>query len=770
MQKLQNHMEPSPGLVAGSRRLPQKVSVPAHFLEEGEPERIQITFLLRKYLPLAVLLMLAGSLLATALGIFETPVYKASLLLEVQPISKDVLGQGMDPFSALYNLDATNLQTELLLLESGPFKGRVMKRMEGLPPLPPPVNPGLLFRLRKVLRPEKTNQAVSLEQAISMAADTFDAKIINETRLVALSCESPHPIITSEFLNNIANEFVEDSIRNRTDASEKTNAWLASHIADTKAKLQNADARLRAFVLRSGNIFASADGTADDVKLKQLQTELAQTQAARIAKQAQYESAVKSRAEALPELVTDPIAASIRAQLAELARQKSILLINLTPMNPKVKALDEQQQNLEAALKQEADNVTSRIKSEYESARQHERLLLEAYGQEGGEVTSQATKAAEYAALRREVDGLQKMYDSLLQELNRTQVSQSAPVTPVRLVAPSVPPAAPYKPQPKMEIAFGMIFGLASTIGIAFLREKGDRRLRSPEAVQILVRVPQLGVIPSVGKLPLFGRALPVFGSLSRTRRLGAAGEAALAGTEPGIVGREWQNSASLLADSFRATLASITRHLGNAGGEAKVIVVSSSAPSEGKTTVVSNLGVALSEAGKRVLVIDADFRRPSLSKIFGMSTSVTLPGILVDQRPIAEYSLEELTVASSHPGLYVLPCAGASGNIPTLIYSERLPVLLERFRGEFDLVIVDVPPILFPADARVIAQFVDGVVLVIRAGQSERENIRAAANCLHEDGISILGTVLNDWVPSGSKSGMHYYSYYSAQTRSDRS
>jgi polysaccharide biosynthesis transport protein len=118
------------------------------------------------------------------------------------------------------------------------------------------------------------------------------------------------------------------------------------------------------------------------------------------------------------------------------------------------------------------------------------------------------------------------------------------------------------------------------------------------------------------------------------------------------------------------------------------------------------------------------------------------------------------------HPGLYVLPCGGAGSNLPTLIYSDRLPQLLERLRHEFDLIIVDVPPILFPADARVVSQLVDGVVLVIRAGHSERESIRAAVHCLHEDGVPILGTVLNDWVPSGTRSKTHYYSYYAQAGR----
>jgi capsular exopolysaccharide synthesis family protein len=225
-----------------------------------------------------------------------------------------------------------------------------------------------------------------------------------------------------------------------------------------------------------------------------------------------------------------------------------------------------------------------------------------------------------------------------------------------------------------------------------------------------------------------------------------------------------WTNGAvSLLADSFRATLASIHRQLGDEPN-AKVIMVTSGTPGEGKTTVVSNLGIALSEAGRRVVVVDADFRRPCLSKVFGIESAVSLTQILEDTRPIEDYPIVSLATQSTFAGLHVLPCTGSSARIPTLIYSKRLPKILSRLRREFDLVLVDVPPILFPADARVVAQLADAAVLIIRSGYAEKENIRAAVNILHEDGIPILGTVLNDWTPSGSTTALSYYKYYSKQ------
>ncbi|MBV8071794.1 MAG: polysaccharide biosynthesis tyrosine autokinase [Acidobacteriaceae bacterium] len=746
---------------SASLRLPQKISGRADFLEDIEAEPLRVWLLIRKYLLLGLTLVLAGTLGGIGMVLLQTPIYKSRILLEVQPLSATVSQNVMDPFAAMFNMDNTNIQTQVHLLDSGPFRARVFEQMRQTPPPPPPAPRDMFGRLRMLIRPSATREAVSQRNALAMAAGTFSVSIINDTRLLELSCESTHPVITSAFLNNIAQAFIDDAIRSKGAASEMTNAWLKRHIDETKSSLQDADARLRTFVLKSGNVFASSDATVDDVKLKDLQTQLATAEVDKLAKQAAYEAAMKNQSvENVPQVVNDPIASTIRSQIAELDRQKAVLLINLTPKNPKVIAIEDQQKNLEASLRRQASGIVARLKSEYDASVNHEGLLLKAYAEESGQVTSQASKAAEYSALRREVDELQKRYDSLLAELSRTQVAQSAPVIPLRLVEPSVPPTMPTKPQPKTQMLLGVLGGLAATFGIAFIREKMDRSLASPEALQAFVRVPQLGVIPAAHRLPRWPDGRLLDGD-SNVRLLPSAEETTVSGVDSGHVARTaWEHGSIPLADSFRATVASITRNLGSSR-ESRIILITSSTPGAGKTTVVSNLGIALSEAGKRTVIVDADFRRPHLSRVFGCRSDISLPAILLSDKPVETYQLEELTLQTSFASLRILPTYESSRKIATMLYSDRLPRVLEKLRSFFDVVLVDVPPILFPADARVIAEYTHGAVLVVRAGHCERDGLRAAVKCLYEDGVPILGTVLNGWVPSGAKSGMRYYNYY---------
>ncbi len=745
------------------RRQPQRLASAVEVLGDAEPEPLNLYLLCRTYLKLVVPLMVLGCAIGIAAGVLTTPQYEASVMLEIQPVSQDFLGKlGMDPFSSTYNLDGANLQTQVLLLESGPFKQKVIEKMMSGPAPAPVFGQDLLGRLRLSLFPARIRHAQALPNALEAAAASFTVRIINETRLVELTAQSANPVVTSTFLNNIASEFAEGTMQQRNEASEKTKRWLASHLDETKAKLEAAEQAQRSFVLQSGNVFASSDSTVDDVKLKQLQTEMAAAETARINAQSQYESAVRSDAASSPQILADATIQTLRAQLAELERQKGILLTTLKPAHPRVKAIDDQEAEIEAAMKRESAITLSRLQNEYQGALRHEKLLVNAYVEEGQTVSAQASKAAQYASLHRDVETLRTVYDSLLQEMNKTEVAQSAPVIPVRLVEPSLPPQVPYKPKLQTNMLLGLVMGGAFSVGIIFVREKLHRGLRTPESVQRFVKVPQLGVIPAVApaaRPTLIERFRPKAGDFDGALPFGENSASALALAI-------WSQRLTPVADSFRATLSAIRRHLKL--HDAKVLLVSSSIPREGKTSVVSNLGIALSEAGQRVVIVDADFYRPALSRIFSVKSEINLLQLLRDEVPVAGYDIESICAPTGFPGLYILPSETTGVENPALVYSPRLPELLERLRHEFDLVLVDAPPILYPADTRVISQMVDGAVVVIRARSTEKQVIRTAISALYEDGVPIVGTILNDWVPTAQSSGMNYYSsYYSQGNRS---
>ena len=711
--------------------------------------------LIRKYGPIGLVLAVLGAGAGIASIVLSQPVYQVRVLLELQGINEAWLKNSIET-AASYESNQVNIQTQIKLLQSGPFLRRVSDRLSAETIPPPPQQVDFFARLRKRVHSDDQDPMQVMKQGLNSAFSSFDARPVNGTRLIELSCDSTSPQMASQFINAMATEFVEETARSRSQNSQKTNEWLSAQIEETKIKLQEAEGRLQEYAKNSGNLFAGQASTLDDSKLKQLQDELAGIQADRIAKQARYEMASKSAPGSIPEVLDNDALRNYQTEIADLKRQKALLETTLTPTNPKVQKVSAQLSVLEESLRKEAADMLGRIRTDYESAQRREKLLASAYAAQSQRVGSIAGKSAEYNSLKREVDTAQQMYQSLLVQASQADVNSSLPINPVRLVEPSTPPALPYKPRPILNITFGVIAGLFLTGGIVFLGERLDRSVRHPGATRKMFSAPQLGVIPS--NLPRESTGL--VRRMRGTSRKSAPGEILSVTAEPNEALASWHGDGSIVAESFRATLASMMREA-NTGQTARIILVTSPGPAEGKTTIVSNLAMALAETGRRVLLIDADFRRPRLHTIFGVPNERGLMDLLSDKSPIVDYLAEGLIVQTSTPGLSVMPNRPTSSNLSRSLYSPRLRSLFDGLRKDFDMILVDTPPLLHLADARLIATLTDGIVLVIRSGVTDRESALEACQLIQEDGYTLLGTILNDWNPGKSQMKKHYYYDY---------
>jgi receptor protein-tyrosine kinase len=223
----------------------------------------------------------------------------------------------------------------------------------------------------------------------------------------------------------------------------------------------------------------------------------------------------------------------------------------------------------------------------------------------------------------------------------------------------------------------------------------------------------------------------------------------------------DWGKEGSMLAESFRSTLASLW-FAGQRGRQLRVFGVSSPSAHEGKTTLVTNLGVALANTNRRVLLVDGDLRRPQVHSIFDVSNDYGLGDVLEDDRPIEDYSFEELFHETAVDSLYVMPSGHGAGNVASMRYHDRLADLILRLRLEFHAVLIDTPPALELADARILGGVADGMILVLRSGRTSREVAGATVRRFQDDGIPVIGAVLNDWNPKHAPYGYRraYASY----------
>jgi receptor protein-tyrosine kinase len=270
------------------------------------------------------------------------------------------------------------------------------------------------------------------------------------------------------------------------------------------------------------------------------------------------------------------------------------------------------------------------------------------------------------------------------------------------------------------------------------LQEQNTSVLRAPGEAGSYLILPELGVIPSDGAWQP-----SALGLLNPSKVKLRVERASL------------EQRSSSLSESFRATLTSILS-AGRNGEHPRILLVTSSRPMEGKTTVVSNLGIALAEISNKVLLIDGDMRRPQLHKVFDQANGWGLSDVLRERNAIDELPLDVLVKKTAVPHLYLLPSGACTDNIFGLLYSGRMSRLLPRFREEFDYVLVDAPPCLEFADARIMARYAEGIMLVVRANYTDRKTAQAAVQRLHFDHTPVMGVILNRW--DSSRNDMYGY------------
>jgi capsular exopolysaccharide synthesis family protein len=411
---------------------------------------------------------------------------------------------------------------------------------------------------------------------------------------------------------------------------------------------------------------------------------------------------------------------------------------------------------LQAAIDRNRMDIVARIKNDYTDASRREKLLAATYDSQTRVVTGQGEKAIQYNILKREVESSRQLYDTMLQQLKQSTIATALRAGNVRVVDPAKPPTAPASPSLRIDCALGFFLGLFAGIAVVLIRERADRTLQQPGDSQFWTNLPELGVIPSA--------------SFEGSRLYGGYHRASLPAESPGrdvmvVPGRgkgsaelmTWQHSPSVMAEAFRNVLTSIL-FVGENGSSPRMLVFTSAASGDGKTTVVSNLGIALAEIGRKVLIVDADLRRPRQHTIFDVPNDSGLSTLLKsqDSKPDAWAGFVQATKV---PGLCLLPSGPPTQAAANLLYSPRLTELLSAAKMQYDMVLLDTPPMLQMTDARVLGRLTDAVILVARAEQTTRDALVAATQRLSEDRIRVLGTILNDWNPKRSPKG--YYGYY---------
>ena len=697
--------------------------------------------------------VLAGLLGAFVISLLQTPIYRVRTSLEIQG-NNFLEIRGSNDSTSSYGTLESYVETQVKLLQSEFVLEHVIDKLKLQKDRPATGWRAFGSRIKRIFEFSESSHLPERENLLREIERNLTVRMSGNSRLLEVLYESKDAKGAADFANTLVSEFIELTQEERWKSAQGTAEWLTKHLDKMKAQLEASEGQLQDYARTSGLSFTSEKENLSENRLKQLQDELSKAQADRIANQAKLESAKSKPADSLPEMLEDPTMREYRQKLTELQRQHAELSATLTPEHYKVQRAQAQIDELKSEMQKERSNVLRRISNEYAAALRREGLLSQAHAEQEKVVADQSEKAIHYDTLRRDVDSNRRLYEALLQKVKETSLAAAMRDSNVLVIDRAKPPLLPYRPNLPTNLAIGLFSGVLLGFGFVLLRERLDPRISAPGDAPVYLDLPELGAIPLAG-LPA---PQPIAKGFYARRKLSppSPGESVCSPDDcPELA--TWQRKPSLLAECVRTTLTSILLPTHD-GSHPRVVVVTSPCPGDGKTTVASNLSIAMAEICQKVVLIDGDLRRPRLHKVFGIPNDWGLSDVLRAGTSLETIPLANLVCKTKVSGLCVLAGGRGAMTTSTLFYSPRMTELLDRLRSEFDMVLVDAPPVIHLADARVLGRLADGVILVIRAGQTTPESAMIACQRFAEDGTRVLGTILNNWNPNASPNYRYAY------------
>ena len=720
--------------------------------------------------------VLITGVLGIAVGLMisvpRTPIYQARTTVEIQGLNENLLNtRDVNPSApSVISTASEEIQTQIKILKSDSLIALVMSRF-GVTHSTDPLK--RFTRWRMALGLVKTGTSSARDAAVTMSASTLQVDAPQQAHIIQITCDSTDPKIAADFLNALTDEFINQKMKSRLQTNQRTAEWLDLQLQGLKANLEKSEGRLQDYARATGLMFLSEEKNSSiaEERLHQLTSDLAEAQADRVAKQSKYEIAKSKPVESLPQVLEDGRLRDLQSKLIDLRSQLAELKVSLTSAHPRVQRIEAQIDELQMAFDEERGNIIRGIENQYEDAERREELLAQDYAAQTRLVADQGDKVVHYGILKRETESNRQLYESMLHNVKEYGIASAVTANNVNIVDPARPPAAPYKPDIYMYVVLGLATGTFLGLLLIVQQERADRSIHAPSEAPLYLNLPELGVVLSADAdtsllasaeqthVRSFRNAVELGRRIAGRDRLTQHGKEELK-TKSELIA--WEEQFSLFAECFRTTAASIlfSEH---GGAIPQTIVVTSANPQDGKSTIVSNLAVALAETQRRVLVIDADLRRPDLHRIFKVENCWGLIDILQGDIEIREYPLDMLALETAVPKVHLLTSGTANRSIVHLLHSTRLPELIQRLRQHYDLILIDVPPVLQIADARLLGRLADGVVFIVRSGRTTRDMAVNACSRFREDRTRVLGTVLNMWNPRDSAQRRYYYSntYY---------
>jgi polysaccharide biosynthesis transport protein len=566
---------------------------------------------------------------------------------------------------------------------------------------------------------------------------------IPNSQLLQISYTHPNPRLATEIVNGLVKTFIEENFKTKYESVTQTSEWLSKELADLQLKVEVSEEKLVRYQKDHSILGVDEKQNIVTAKLNELNNQLTAAQTDRIQKESNHRLAEAGDPAAFAKTAgqgTSGLLDKLREKEADLNTQSAQATTQFGSGYPKVVELSNQLKQVRKEIAAEETRVQAGIRNEYLAAVQRENLLTSVFERQKQEANQLNESAIEYSVLKRDAESNRQLYQDLLQRLKEAGVSAGLRSSNIRVVDVARTPTSPIAPNVPRNLTLGLLLGLAGGIGLAFVLESLDKTVRNMEEVSAVSTLPALGTIPLL---------LSSNGHLRK--RLKKVSTADGKPESPALI--TYVRPKSEAAEAYRALRTSIL--LSSFGAPPKIILVTSALPQEGKTTISANSALVLAQRGSRVLLVDADLRRPGVGKLFGLKSRAGLSTLLSGVDKVEDVVLSLADV----PNLWILPAGPIPPQPAELLSSSVMKDYIARWRHEFDHIIIDTPPCLSVTDAVVLSPEADRVILVARSGQTTRPALRRACGLLLQVNAKVMGIVLNA-LNLHSADGSYYHSY----------
>jgi capsular exopolysaccharide synthesis family protein len=571
---------------------------------------------------------------------------------------------------------------------------------------------------------------VDAEASMKVMVDNFLNKLTvtpeKNSFLVRVSFESEDPVLAREVTNALVQEYTQFGMESRSQAFGAVQKWLDYQLQVLRSKVESSEKQLYSFAEKSNVINPENKDNVVLQKYTDLSNLLTKAESERMAKESQYKQ-IQTGGLDSSIILNNPLTVKLREELSIQEAKVASLGRVFKSGHPELQTEQAKLGQLRARLNAETKRLGSSIKADYESAKRTEEMLRQNLSEQRERVAKLQRQTVDYKILKRDVEANDALYKGLLTRMKEASIASTMIPTNVQVIDEAERPLNPTRPNKALNLVFASLLGIFGGIGLAFLIEHLDDSIKSAEELEEVSKLPVLSLVPAL-ESPNNFRSLP----------------------GPHIPSLNYlQDYGSEMSESIRQLKTIIL--LSDLKNPPKILLITSPNPSEGKTTVAVNLACSLAMQGRKVLLIDADLRRPQVHKVFEKPVSPGMSDFLREN-----CSPSQIIHATNLPSLFIIP-AGRRSRVPAeLISSQEMAMYLKKVGEHFDHVILDSPPILGCTEGLMLSASVDGVILVVRHLKTSIEAGRLAQQFLQKVKAPIIGSVINH--ANYKDLGYHYY------------